>query len=263
VFRTRNDVALVRLGHPLITRSMARLRQRVWEPDRHLRRWTITAAPVGTPLLLLPTLVNATNDLRESIHSELIDLALGADGRVVEPTDVPAQRGELPAADLAPWRTWLADRWDELAPAAEQVVRDRTTELDAQLDALLGQHHAAEQGRQQELYDHRLKELAKEPTDRAIERLRKELLKAEQQASRLTFFVEENEARRLEVARLEHRLEQVEFERVNAHRERLRSRIEAERERMLDSILPRRFKLHRLQLTPVAVELVVPEGAHP
>lgn len=58
-------------------------------------------------------------------------------------------------------------------------------------------------------------------------------------------------------------LEGEEYRRVEERRERLRARIEREREQLVGDVLPRRFTLARCTLTPVAVSLLVPEGSTP
>ena len=262
VFRSRTDVALVRLGHPLIARAIARLRQRLWEPnERAMGRWTISTADVPGPVMVVPCLLQASNQLRETLHAELLELTIDPTGGAVEA--LPSARRALPQDAVDAWRSWLADRWDGLADSARSIVDGRRGELVSEIEALLVAQLETERQRQERLYQHRLKELQKEPTDRAVERLRREFLKAEQQAANLTFFAEENALRRQRATELESKIEQAEFERANAHRERLRHRLEGERNRMLNTILPRRFSLNRLQLTPVAVELVVPEGGRP
>ena len=262
VFRSRKDIALVRLGHPLVTRAIARLRQQLWEPnERAMARWTISAAAVTSPSLIVPTLVQASNTLRETLHAELLEVAVDLD----EPATVPdeAHRVPLEPSDLDAWRAWLADRWHELRDRCLDAVEERRFELTDQLERLLDSLHAEERTRQAALYDQRLKELQKEPTDRAVKRLQRELIRAEKQAVNLTFFEDENIDRQKRVAELERKVEQAEFERANAQRERLQQRLVRERERMIEQIIPRRFSLSRLQLTPVAVELVVPEGVRP
>jgi hypothetical protein len=263
VFRPRTDVALLRLGHPLVQRAIARVRQRLWQPEGRVKRWTVAAADVEAPTLVVGVLVQAANELREPLHSELLEIALTASSPH-QVTAVPTDAWQpLDEGSLKRWRSWLADSWDDLRAAVEDAVAVRGDELTDRMGALLTEQLASERERQKELYEHRLRELAKEPTDRAVERIRKELLKAEQQAAQLTLFPEENALRRQRLAELEKKLEQAEFERINAQRERLRTRLQSECTRMLDEILPRRFRLSRFQLTSVAVALLLPEGGRP
>jgi superfamily II DNA or RNA helicase len=263
VFRSRTDVALIRLGHPLVQRALARLRQRLWQPDALIGRWTIAVGEVAEPTVVVASLAQAGNELREPLHTELLEFAFQT-GANHPPADLPpAHRSALSKDGLSAWRNWIAEEWDHLHAAIDSVVGGRRDELAERLGGLLQEQLKDERTRQRQLYDHRLKELAKEPTDRAIERIRRELLKAEEQAQQRTFFAEDNLARTQRVAELESQLEQKEFERISRQRERLRERLEVERERMLEQVLPRRFALARFQLAPIAVELVVPEGSQP
>lgn len=259
VFRPRADVALIRLGHPLVQRALARLRQRLWEPDAFVNRWTVAAGDVDRPLLVVGVLAQATNELREPLHAELLELAIPAH----TPHDLtsPPEGVRRPLGDdhLASWRDWLADRWDSLRAAVDNHVAAYHSQLRERLTALLDHQHEEEGTRQRELYEHRLQELAKEPREREAEKLRRELLKAEEQRRQLSLLPEDNAAAAQRVKDLQDQLEEREFERLSSQRERLRRRLEAERDRMLEDVLPRRFALARFQLTPVTVELVVTE----
>ena len=263
VFRPRADVALIRLGHPLITRAVARLRQRLWQPDALINRWTVAAGDVESPLVVVGALAQATNELREPLHAELLELAITA-APPHERTEVPAApRRPLADDDLAAWRDWLADRWDGLHAAVDEHVAVSRNDLTDRLAALLDDQLDAERDRQRDLYEHRLKELSREPREREIEKLRRQVLKAEERRRQLSLLPEDNAAAAKRVRELQQQLDEKEFERLSGQRERLRQRLEAERARMFEEVLPRRFALGRFQLTPVTVELVVAEGARP
>ncbi len=128
---------------------------------------------------------------------------------------------------------------------------------------LLPQRRREERTYQDRLFNARLKELDDERGEKGRERLRREYEKAQERARQLTFDEQRRHELEEDVRTARERLEGEEYRQVEQRRERLRERIEREREHLLAEVLPRRFALARCALTPVAVALLVPEGARP
>lgn len=266
VYRERPDTRLMRLAHPVMRRATATLRRRLWEPRPDLRRFTIGAHPEVTgPTIVMPSLLTITNELREPMHAELVEVALRIDGDDALPVDAPA--GDPEAIDdtavVDGWRLWVEERWDELADRLADAREEREADLRSQAEALLPGVLKEERGYQDKLFKHRLRELDDERGEAGRTRLRRQIEKLEEKTQQLTFDPELRHEREEELRRLRDQLEGEEYRRVEERRERLRARIEREREQLLGDVLPRRFALARCSLTPVAVALVVPEGSTP
>ena len=102
-------------------RATATLRRRLWEERPDLRRFTIaTHDQVDGPTLVVPNLLAIVNELREPVHAELIELALRVDKSRHEVVEAPdGDPRPLADADVNQWRTWLEERWDDLADELE------------------------------------------------------------------------------------------------------------------------------------------------
>ena len=263
VYRDRPDTRLMRLAHPVMRRATATLRRRLWEERPDLRRFTIaTHDQVDAPTLIVPSLLAIVNELREPVHAELIELALrvGNDN----PAVVEAPEGDprpLADADVNQWRIWLEEHWDDLADELEIARAKREAELREGAETLLPTLLKDERAYQDKLFRNRLKELDDERGEKGRTRLRRQIEKLEEKTRQLTFDPELRHEREDELRQLKEQLEGEEYRRVEERRARLRARIEREREHLLDEVLPRRFRLARCALTPVAVALLVPEGS--
>ena len=161
------------------------------------------------------------------------------------------------------WRTWIEERWDDLADDLEAARTQREAELRATTAGLLPTLLREERTYQEKLFKNRLKELDDERGNKGRERLRLNIEREETALAQLSFdphdpvrLVREESLRAMRA-----QLEGEEYRRVEERRARLRARIEREREHLLDDILPRRFQLARCTLTPVAVALLVPRGS--
>jgi len=259
VFRERADTRLIRLAHPLMRRAAGELRRRLWEP-RGLARFTVGAADVPGPTLVVPALLTLVNELREPLHAELVELAVDRDGRVTE-----ARADDL--RPLAPdavdaWTEWLEDEWDALEPHVRVALAAAEREHEQAARKLLPRLAREEAARQTKLFSARLTELDADRS-KGHERLQRDLDRLEADVNQLTFDPELRHRREEELRRARTRLEAEEYRQVEERRERLRRRIERERTNLLEDILPRRHALARCTLAPVALALVVPEGARP
>jgi hypothetical protein len=265
VYRERSDTRLMRLAHPVMRRATSTLRRRLWEPRADLRRYTIATHPqVDAPTLVIPSLLTLVNELREPVHAELIDLAVRLDDDEPVPVDAPLDDTDPLAPGLVDaWRAWLENRWDEVADDLDRLRAEREAELRARAERLLPGLLKEELGYQDKLFKNRLKELDDERGQKGRDRLRRQIEKLEEKTRQLTFDPELRHEREEELRQLKEQLEGEEYRRVEERRARLQARIAREREHLVDEVLPRRFALARCTLTPVAVALVVPEGASP
>jgi hypothetical protein len=225
-------------------RALAGLRRRLWDPDGNVSRWTVSRhRGLDTAVVVLYALAEATNELRESVHSELLTYAYTLEG--LKSTEPPTDDGDpLTIQDLTKWRRRLAGDWDDLRGGLSKCLGRERDALERKSVSLLDRAQKEERKRQEQLYTDRIEELKLERGDRLLQRLRRELALAKQRADQLTFDADENEANLRAFERASRRLDDAqEFERLESQRERLRLRLEADRIRLLEDILPRRFAL--------------------
>jgi superfamily II DNA or RNA helicase len=268
IFRPRSDTILLRLAHPLMRAAVEALRSRLWDDSGKLHRWTITGAAdlVDSPIAIVYVLLRVVNALRETVHAELLPypFVLGNDGPQLSKTLPAVEESErLSAEALRRWHRWLADRWPDTQGAITSVLDSEKERFESLARRLLAQAQTAEINRVRQLYGERISELSQERGDREMERLRRELAQVERQLMQLTFDPELRQQREERHRLLSTRLEQAEWEQHNSYLERLRRRLERERERLLNEVLPQRFTLARIDMVPAALHLLVPLEATP
>jgi hypothetical protein len=263
VFTPRpNDAQLIRLGHPLMRRAVSHFRRRLWEADWD--RWTLVGSslPHGTDaILVLHALVTATNDLRELLQESVVSWPFVVRGPQLAPAidDLwSAVRHQptwaLVGEELTQWRERLVDLWLDHEDVLKARLADEQSSLEAHLRAALPE--ALEQASKQErdAYERRLAELDTEKSPKLLEKLRRQLSKAEEEAIQRTFDPDENLARRQRFQNLQTELEAAEFELQHSHLVLLKGRLTSDRDRLLTHLLPRRYTLARVDVQPVGVE---------
>lgn len=265
VFRERPDRQLIRLGHPLMRRATASMRRRLWERDARLRRFTILAIPdIQEPVVVVTALANLTNELREPLHAELLELGVAFEEPARTATVPDWSNGEPVSQDaLVAWSERLEDDWADLRAALDAAVEACRADLEQRSRSLLPQERKTAVAYQRELFKLRLRELDESRGEKGREKLRRELEREEAKLAQLTFDVDHEREIAERVRRLRGILEGEEYRRFEDRRERLRARIERERDQLLEDVLPRRYALARCTVSPAAVALLVPAGASP
>jgi hypothetical protein len=244
-------------------RATASMRRRLWERDARLRRFTVLASPdVQEPVVVVTALANLINELREPLHAELLELGVAFE-EPVRMVEVPDWSSGTPVGRdaLSIWAARLEDGWDDLRAALDAAVSARRADLERRADSLLPQERRAAVAYQRELFKLRLRELDESRGDKGREKLRREFAREEAKLAQLTFDADHEREIAERVRRLRGILEGEEYRRFEDRRERLRARIERERDQLLEDVLPRRYALARCTVSPAAVALLVPAGA--
>lgn len=270
LFSPGRGVRLLSLGHPVMQKALGAFTRRVWLPPEQagLAKWTIEAAPLdGEPVAVIVYSVALRNRLGERIQTGLVELpvALGPSPSVLSAggwaaLSAPPTRA-VAGSEVAPWRSRLAGGWPALKAFAE-AERDR---LGAAIAASSEIDLAAERDRQIEeqegLYAERRAALERQREPRELERLKQELLRARQAQVQTTLSEEVNRRRKQEFEALRARLEDAEWaRRQQSHLDLLRDRLEQERARVVEQVLPNRFALDDdgVEIFPIAVRVLVP-----
>lgn len=267
LFRPRPDTVLLRLGHPLMRKAVGTLRNCLWQQPGPLQRWTIAAGGPDLPeeaVLVLWSLLTATNQLREPVHEEVIPLAylpLAGDLEPLDPRLWPdvARVPALPLADakLAAWRAFLQEWWPDYRRLLRRDLERRKEQEQQRLTRWLAGWQERERRSEEQAFAARTRELETGRDVREVERLQKQLIRAERRAAQLTLDPAVNAARQAEVDRLQRELDAANFQLQTSHLQTLRARLERDRKRILGQVIPQRFTLAHLDLQPVAVQLLV------
>ena len=161
------------------------------------------------------------------------------------------------------WRVWLEEHWDDLAAALESARDQREAELRDSAGALLPALLKDERAYQDKLFKNRLKELDEERGEKGRDAAAPPDREAggDRPVSSRSIPSFGTSARKSCASSGS----SSKGRSTGASRSvalGCATRIEREREHLLDEVLPRRFSLARCALTPVAVALLVPEGTN-
>jgi superfamily II DNA or RNA helicase len=262
VFRPTKDTVLLHLGHPMFREALttfARLRF-PGEKEVVVSRWTARrgAVAAGADALLLVTVEElGVNELREPFHHWVRTIRIPVkNGELGAPVDyvAPADERIVPGPlDDGTRRAALAF-WDEVAPDLGPALKKLAAELGARLREHLVASGKRAMAEEKKRYQHRLKEVEaamRETTLAKLEKERDKLLESQKQLSLLPEAARETEARLADL--------NDELHRRRTHYQELLKVLEADQERVLARMLPRRFALHgAAQVFPVAIEIRLP-----
>lgn len=268
VFRPSVDTVLMHLGHPVMRQalaSFARLRFPGGQSEFTApSRWVVTrgAVPADAQALLLLTVEEmGINELRETFHHWVRTVAMPIrDGCLGEPLSYYG-----PSAGEANEKTLASDVtnpnlareiWDEV----DSDVRDWLTRYREQLTHTLrrelNEAGVEAKAREKEAFELRINEVASLQRNQSIEKLKREI--EEHRATRLQYALFEDADERAE---RELRDLQDELKRRQIQFGDLLLRLQEEKERIIEHVLPGRFSLRgAAQVFPVTIEIRLPEG---
>jgi len=265
VFRPSPDTVLLHLGHPLLRQALnafARLRfpggQSEYQPPS---RWVVTrgAVPASADALVLLTVEEmAINELRETFHHWTRTLALPVrDSKLGEPLPYigphhAAQPARLDIQALAQAR----DLWDEVEDEVRGLIGSFRQSLTQHVKRELKAVYEDAKTHEKEAFEQRIREVAALQKAQSIEKLKREI--EEQRAASIQQKLFEDAD-----ALAEKRLRDLEDElkRRQGQFGDLLDRLKAEKERVIEHVLPRRFTLRGdAQVFPVTIEIRLPEA---
>ncbi len=271
IFRPLPDRTLVRLGHPLIAHATNVYRRHLWMGGTQrpgLSRLCCRSTDLGgvaDAVLVAYLFAQAVNGLGETVHQELVELPLLAAGRqlrLAQPEwwhEVRRQPRQTLEADSAGIRSRLQELWPRHRQQLEDLTADRRSALEGTLRDLAAQALAEETRRQQEVFDHAVREAREELQKRTKGDLQRKIRRLRRRAEELEGQLILALGMRTERAHIERQIAQLE-ELARQTEEQLQQRleqIEDERTRVLEQVLPQRFSVERIYLWPAAVEYLV------
>jgi len=275
VFRPDPNVALMHLGHPIVHRALGRLasfRFPGTDASQRVSRWTVSRTtegrapiPQGADALVLLTVEElAVNELRETFHHWVRAIALpatnGAQGWELG-SPLPHRPAAIWHASLEP-ATDADDRrdaeglWLDVERDLKGVIHAHRDALQSDLESALAAELETARTDADKLFASRQGELSSLIQTQTLERLEKQIADTRQRIAQPELFDREAVLAELErdVAKKEE-----EIARRKSHWESLRKALEAERDRVLDRVLPARHTLHDdARVFPVGVEIVLP-----
>jgi hypothetical protein len=272
VFRPREDTALIRLGHPIMKKAVSILRRKLWDDphDRGISRWTIVASdlPVSIDAVaVLYCLILVRNKLGETVYSSVVELPFQlTKTKLIEMTPElwgeisHIKTGDLSGKELEIWKPLISDCWlnnsNEFKRRIQKLKEEVTSDFRSYLEDALKEQEAEEI----QVYQSRIKELETEKSPRALEKLRKELVKAEELRKQLTFYEEINRERQAKYRELLKHVSDADWERQHSQVMLLKQYLENDQKRLIEKVLPLRYALASVDVQPAAVKIIVNEG---
>ena len=269
VFRSRRDLQLAHLAHPLIRRALSALaRYRYPGTGSGVSRWTVRRggvtddlAPGAQAIVLVSVEEFAVNRLRETFHRWVRTLAFpvrdGALGEALPESDSPKIVAAAGASDPSDHET-AADLFEEHTPALKRRLRTHGYRVSQDIRRLLQADRENAEQRETERYQKRFGELNSHIQSRTMDRLEREIADLDEKRQQGLLFDAERQL--ADLAR-DREAKERELRRMKEDGERLQRQLRAERERLLE-LLPLRYEVGgEVRAFPVAVEIRLPERA--
>ena len=267
VFRSRRDLQLAHLAHPLVRRALSALaRYRYPGTGAGVSRWTARRggvteelAPGAAAVVLVSVEEFAVNRLRETFHRWVRTLAFPVRGGELGESlpgsvaqEIVAAAGESDPAD----RERATDLFEELVPLLKRRLKTHRYEVSEEIERLLKADREAAEKRETERYRKRFGELNSHIQSRTMGRLEREIEALDRKRQQGLLFDADRHLADLVRSKEE---KQRELRRMQEDAENLRRQLRAERERILE-LLPQRYSVGgEVQAFPVAVEVRLPE----
>lgn len=266
VFRPRPQTLLLHLGHPLLQKSLSVLsRQRFpGASGTSASRWTLRHGPVpdGADCLLQLTVEElAINELRESFHHWVRTYRIPVRrGRLGEPLPhQPARELRLPSRTVPTSRQdEVEELWIEIEPDIKRFVKERGQALQPLLEEQLERDRKRAATEAAERYQGRQGEVSSLIEGLSLSRIEREIDSLKRRRQQGVLFDQDNHLQQLEQS-IE--LKEQELKNRRSRYEEVRRQLTRERERILEHVIPRRYRLRgNVQVLPIAMEFVLPEG---
>ena len=273
VFRSTADTIMLHLGHPMFHQALTMYaRARFPGTDNTATRWAVRYGdvPTGADALLLLTVEElAINDLRETFHHwvRTIRLPIVAEEVGAPLPHLPARddRSALRRPDEAAIDQAQAI-WEEVELDVKGLLNQVAAALTATITTQLATTGKTALQEEKARFRHRLREVERAMQENSLQKLEKEYdkIETEQQELRLqpALLVDAQAQRSQRISEIDRRKADIDAElrRRREHYEELLERLKVEQERVIENLLPKRYKLRgQAQVFPVTVEIRLPE----
>jgi hypothetical protein len=209
-------------------------------------------------------IVTVRNKLGEIVYSNVVEMPFQLSR--TSPIEVgPELWGELARMEtneLSPeqlkfWRAHVAGCWSNCAAEFEKMMASLKDRVTSDFQRFLGDSLDEMITGEKLVYESRIKELETEKSSKVVEKLRKELLIAENQKKQLTFNEEVNQENEERYNNLLQALSEAEWERDYQQKSALKKYLASEEKRMIEKVIPQRCTLATVDIQPAAVKILV------
>ena len=268
VMRVQKHQVLMRLGHPIMRQAMSTLCRQLHDPTAHdpIYRWSVAALQKTgfEALLVFHYTITAINELREPLHDEVMSTVFRIEGDRLTPVEASFQQTVL-QSEFHPiktakrrdeWVKTLRGKWFKHRTELEAFLRGQENSLLTMLQQRADATLKREGDAAKESYRYRLKELQERSRDKELNKLAQALVREQVGAMQPSLFEEFQEDAKGRVREIE---EQMTL--LHQDVDRTRDLLAKERDLRLKDVLPKRYKLRKVQPLPLALVYLVPASA--
>lgn len=273
IMRLKKHQILLRLGHPVMRQALSTLTRQLHDPTSHdpVYRWSVAALPKTgfEALVVFYHTVTAVNELREPLHDEVLTTVFRVEGDKLVPVEESfgrdVTRAEFLPVKSAPrrddWVRIFRGRWFKHRGELEAYRRDREEALFASLQSQADVVRDRDVEATKEGYKYRLRELQDRSREQDLTKLARELVRQQAEVAQPSLFEEFNDDAKVRLGEI---AEQMAVLKQDV--ERTRELLTRERDRRLKTVLPKRYKLRKPNVLPLALVYLIPatpEDARP
>jgi len=241
------------LGHPVMMKAVSAFKRRLWlSPDTSgLHRWTVVSSSLKDDhdiVFEFSFQISMLNRLGERFRTGLMEIRVIVDEDGVFKTVLGSFKGgsnykSLKKSRISEETLKIREYWPDVVEAARTQRKKLVAKLERQIKKDLKKELKEQSRSQKKMFREREKSLEMQKSPKYLEKLRKDLAMAEKKAMQLTFSEDRNRQHRQRLKEIQEKMSDAEWERQHSHVKVLKERLEKEKVRMLESILPRRFAL--------------------
>ena len=264
VFRPLKDTVLLHLGHPLFRQTLSLLARLRFPSGREEQstRWTVKRGTIqdGDVVIYLNLEELAVNELREPVHHWIRTVRLPVKGgKLLEELEHEQPGSDVAIVDIPSKELTEKSRdlWLDVETDVMDYISSYKDKLSKNLISILTDTEQKETQNLKTLYDKRIKEVKTLIKDTSIEKLEKERDKLIEEMEQMLLYKSEEIERKTKLLNIED-----ELARRKDQYGGVLTILERERERVINNVIPRKFKLRgeNVQVFPIAVEFRFPES---
>jgi superfamily II DNA or RNA helicase len=257
IYRNKPDTILLRLNHPLMKRLVGLFERHMWgEDSSKISRWTVVQrVEAKAPVVEISCLYQATNELREILHSDIITFTYDGQTNSIHKQIDSIERDQLSESLINEIRPTIAQFWMDHSGFIQSSLEAEKAKLQTNIISAAQDSLSDALKVEEEAFKNRKKYLREQKGVRALEKLRAKIEDQERRILQQSLFVEDQEASERILRESRWQLEE--------HEKRIETMldyVQREEKRTLTQIIPKRFSVVHVDLQPVAVRVIM--GVH-